>query len=170
MLARLQCKELRAVKFLAKILASALLLVVASISVIKPGFSQAPGSFSTLSTTGTATLGGDVLMCSGRPWLDVRCYGAVGDGNHDDTAAIQTAINNAIANNWPVHLAAGTYKVTSGLNIDYSGQAASGFRLISRGAIIDGRSVSTGPVIQVQCGGGSPASTSISFRENGLTG
>src|SRR5438309_11208753 len=57
---------------------------------------QSPGNFSTLSTTGTATLNGDVLLCSGRPWLDVRCPsmagGAVGDGSHDDTAAIQTAI------------------------------------------------------------------------------
>jgi len=54
---------------------------------------QAPGSFSTLSTTGTATLNGDVLMCAGRPWIDVRCPsmagGAVGDGSHDDTSAIQ---------------------------------------------------------------------------------
>lgn len=33
---------------------------------------QSPGNFSTLSTTGTATLNGDVLMCSGRPWIDVK--------------------------------------------------------------------------------------------------
>jgi polygalacturonase len=38
-------------------------------------------------------------MCSGRPWLDVRCNGAVGDGVHDDTSAIQTAINTAVTNN-----------------------------------------------------------------------
>jgi hypothetical protein len=55
-----------------------------------PSFAQLPGNFSTLSTTGTATLGGDVLMCSGRPWIDVRCNGAVGDDSHDDTNAIQT--------------------------------------------------------------------------------
>jgi hypothetical protein len=64
---------------------------------------QSPGNFSTLSTTGAATLNGDVLMCSGRPWLDVRCPsmsgGAVGDGSHDDTSAIQAAINTAITNN-----------------------------------------------------------------------
>src|SRR5438874_6834799 len=65
---------------------------------------QSPGNFSTLTTTGSATLGGDVLMCSGRPWLDVRCPsmagGAVGDGSHDDTSAIQAAINTAVTNNW----------------------------------------------------------------------
>src|SRR5215831_18346711 len=95
---------------------------------------QSPGNFSTLSTTGTATMGGDTLMCSGRPWIDVRCNGAVGDGSHDDTAAINTTISAAVSNDWPVHLPAGTYKVTSQLTIDYAGQASKGFRLISQGA------------------------------------
>ena len=31
-------------------------------------------------------LNGDVLMCSGRPWIDVRCNGALGDDVNDDTA------------------------------------------------------------------------------------
>src|ERR1700730_14890338 len=79
---------------------------------------QSPGNFSTLSTTGTATLNGDVLMCSGRPWLDVRCNGAGGDGSQDDTSAIQTAINTAVTNNWPVNIPAGTYKLTSRITID----------------------------------------------------
>lgn len=134
---------------------------------------QSPGNFSTLSTTGTATLGGDALMCSGRPWIDVRCPsmagGAVGDGSHDDTAAIQAAINAAIANNWPVHLAAGTYKVTAKITIDYAGQASRGFRLVSQGATIDGRTIGSGPVLQVQCGGGTTASPTgcFYFRQEG---
>ena len=102
---------------------------------------QSPGNFSTLSTTGTATMGGDALMCSGRPWIDVRCNGAVGDGSHDDTTAINTTISTAIANNWPVHISAGTYKVTSPISIDYAGQAGKGFRLISEAATIDGRAI-----------------------------
>ena len=123
------------------------------------------GQFLDLSTAGTATLNGDVLMCSGRPWIDVRCPsmagGAVGDGAHDDTAAIQAAINAAVANNWPVHLSAGTYKVTSTLTIDYAGQASRGFRLISEGATIDGRAIAAGPVLQVQCSGGVPGARPI---------
>ena len=157
-------------RFIARLAEFAIAVGLLQICVTQPGWSQSPGNFSTLSTTGTATLGGDALMCSGRPWLDVRCYGAVGDDVHDDTTAVQTAINNAIANDWPVHLSAGTYKVSSTLVIDYSSQAAHGFRLISRGAVIDGRAISTGPVVQIQCGGGTTLSPTgcFYFKEEGL--
>ncbi|HEV8680511.1 MAG TPA: glycosyl hydrolase family 28-related protein, partial [Stellaceae bacterium] len=130
---------------------------------------QSPGNFSTLSATGTATLNGDVLMCSGRPWIDVRCNGALGDGSNDDTAAIQTTIDSAILNNWPVHVPAGTYKVTAPLTIDYAGQASSGFRLISEGATLDGRTIGSGPVVQVECSGGTIASPigCFYFKEEG---
>ena len=109
------------------------------------------------------------MVCSGRPWLDVRCNGAMGDDVHDDTSAMQTTINNAVANNWPVHFPAGTYKITSSLIIDYASQAAHGFRLISRGAIIDGRAISAGPVLQIRCSGGSPISPTgcFFFKEEG---
>src|SRR5215831_12052987 len=105
------------------------------LGVALPTWAQSPGSFSTLSTTGTATLDGDVLMCSGRPWIDVRCNGAVGDGSHDDTTAINAPIST-----------------------DYASQAPRGFRLVSRGATIDGRAIASGPVLEIQCSGGSPTS------------
>jgi hypothetical protein len=134
-----------------------------------PAHAQSPGNFSTLSTTGTATLGGEVLVCSGQPWVDVRCNGATCDDSHDDTSAIQTTIATAITNGWPVHIPAGTYKVTSGLVIDYAGQAASGFRLISEGATLDGRSIAAGPVVQIECSGGTvPSPTGcFYFKEEG---
>src|SRR5271166_1749014 len=125
------------------------------LGVALPSFAQSPGNFSTLSTTGTATMGGDVLMCSGQPWIDVRCNGATGDDSHDDTAAISTTIAAAIPNNWPVHFPAGNYKVTSAIAIEYAGQATKGFRLISECATIDGRGIASGPVLQIECGGGS---------------
>src|SRR3974377_960805 len=139
------------------------------LGIALPTFAQSPGNFSTLSTTGTATLGGDVLMCSGHPWIDVRCNGAVGDDSHDDTTAINPTILTAITNNGPVYLPAGTYKVTSPISIDYAGQATKGFRLISEAATIDGRAVASGPVLQIQCGGGSSTRPTgcFYFKEEG---
>ena len=139
------------------------------LGIALPAWAQSPGSFSTLMTTGTATMDGDVLMCSGRPWIDVRCNGAVGDDNHDDTTAINATIAAAITSNWPVHFPAATYKVSSAISIDYAGEASKGFRLISEGATIDGRSIASGPVLQVQCGGGSTGSPTgcFYFREEG---
>ena len=126
-------------------------------------------SGSSLDITGPATLQGDVVACSGHPWIDVRCNGAMADGNHDDTNAINTTISTAIANNWPVRLTAGTYKVTSRIIIDYATQAGQGFRLISDGAVIDGRTIASGPVLQIQCGSGTTSSPTACFyfREEG---
>ena len=126
-------------------------------------------SGSSLSITGQSTLQGDVVMCSGRPWIDVRCNGAAGDGNHDDATAINTTIATAITNNWPVHFPAGTYKVTSPITIDYAGQSTKGFRLISEAAVIDGRTIASGPVLQIQCGGGTTGSPTgcFYFKEEG---
>src|SRR5262249_13951712 len=78
-------------------------------------------------------------------------------------------IATAIASNWPVHISAGTYKVTSPISIDYAGQASKGFRLISEAATIDGRTINAGPVLKIQCGGGSAGSPTgcFYFREEG---
>ena len=139
------------------------------LSAALPSLAQSPGNFSSLSATGTATLNGDVLMCSGRPWMDVRCSGAMGDGSHDDTTAINATIVAAITNGWPVHFSSGTYKVTSAIAIDYAGQASSGFRLISEAATIDGRQIASGPVLRIQCGRGTPTSPTgcFYFKEEG---
>ncbi|MBV8337795.1 MAG: hypothetical protein JO358_20665 [Alphaproteobacteria bacterium] len=139
------------------------------LGIALPTFAQSPGNFSTLSTTGTAILDGSVLVCSGQPWIDVRCNGALGDDSHDDTAAISTTIAAAITNNWPVHFPAGSYKVTSPIVIDYAGQATNGFRLISEAATIDGRSITARPVLQIECSGGSSGSPTgcFYFKEEG---
>ncbi len=132
------------------------------LGVALPAMAQTIGG-SSLSITGQSTLPGDVVMCSGHPWIDVRCNGATGDGNHDDTIAINTTISTAITNNWPVHMSAGTYKVTSQITIDYSGQASKGFRFISEAAVIDGRTITAGPVLQIQCSGGTIGSPTGCF-------
>jgi len=126
-------------------------------------------SGSSLDITGQSTLQGDVVTCSGHPWIDVRCNGAMADGNHDDTNAINSTISTAIANNWPVRLTSGTYKVTSQIIVDYATQAGQGFRLISDGAVIDGRTIASGPVLQIQCGSGTTSSPTgcFYFRQEG---
>lgn len=56
--------------------------------------------------------------------VSVKRFGAVGDGTHDDTAAIQAAITWAIAHSARLHIPAGVYKTTSGLVADLTANTA----------------------------------------------
>jgi len=52
-------------------------------------------------------------------WVNVKDFGATGNGSTDDTAAIQAAIDYALANaKVTVYLPAGTYKTTSPIYMD----------------------------------------------------
>lgn len=69
----------------------------------------------------------DVITKS--PWVDVRAYGAVGDGVTDDTTAIQAALDNGSVKT--VLIPDGTYLISATLTLD------TGIHLIiSRGATI----------------------------------
>jgi hypothetical protein len=103
----------------------------------------------------------DVQMCSGHPWIDVRCNGALGDGNNDDTSAINTTISAAITASVPVYFPAGTYKVTSKITIDYQGISGNGLQIISSGATVDGRSIASGNVLQLICSGGTTGTPAV---------
>lgn len=50
-------------------------------------------------------------------WLNVKDYGAVGDGSHDDTAAIQSAIDSAGAL-YVVYFPPGNYRTTSRIDLN----------------------------------------------------
>ena len=52
-----------------------------------------------------------------RESVSVKDFGALGNGVTDDTVAIQTAINYAVANNKTLSLVDGVYSVTTGLNV-----------------------------------------------------
>ncbi len=52
----------------------------------------------------------DMYFKSGRPWIDVRAYGAVGDNSTDNGPAIQAALNAASAG-YPVFLSQGVYMI-----------------------------------------------------------
>ncbi len=59
------------------------------------------------------------LMDNRKTWINVKDYGAVGDGVSDDTAAIQSAVNAAIAfGGGAVLFPSGTYQVVS-VNIQH---------------------------------------------------
>jgi hypothetical protein len=107
--------------------------------------------------------------CAAGPWIDVRCYGASGNGTADDGAAIEAALDAAIAADAPLFLPHGSYRLLRGLVIDYTARARTGFRLISMGAVLDGRAIAEGPVLQVSCSGGTPVSPigCFYFKEEG---
>lgn len=83
------------------------------------------------------------------PWIDVRAYGAVGDGVTDDTGAIQAALNAVAFTGGRVYLPFGTYKVSSTLTISNSTEL---FGVGGNGSIISATSTA-GYVITVNAGG-----------------
>jgi Pectate lyase superfamily protein len=95
-------------------------------------------------------------LCTANPWVDVRCYGAAGNGVTDDSAALDRALAAALASDQPLFLPHGTFRITRTFVIDYKMRADTGFRLISMGAIFDGKSISTMPVLEILCSGGNP--------------
>jgi len=64
---------------------------------------------------GDTTVSKSLEITGPRPWIDVRAYGATGDGVTDDTAAIQAAIT-ALPNGGRIRFPAGTYALTDELN------------------------------------------------------
>jgi hypothetical protein len=100
---------------------------------------------------------GRAASCGQLEWVDARCQGAVGDGHADDSAALAAAVHAALASNRPLMLPAGTYRLGRALVIDYAARARTGLRLISLGAVLDGRGIAAGPVLRIDCSGGTAA-------------
>lgn len=100
---------------------------------------------------------GMAAACGQPEWVDARCRGAAGDGNTDDSAALAAAVHAALASNRPLMLPAGTYRLGRALVIDYAARARIGLRLISLGAVLDGRGIAAGPVLRIDCSGGTAA-------------
>lgn len=55
------------------------------------------------------------------PVVNVKDYGAMGNGVNDDTSAIQAAIDEALTKSGTVYLPPGNYRVTSQLDVDGNG-------------------------------------------------
>lgn len=71
------------------------LIVISSLVMIVPAMAQTDGVSQSLNSSRTNKWIGDQIFKSGNPWIDVKAYGAVGDGNSDDTLAFQNAWNAA---------------------------------------------------------------------------
>jgi len=82
---------------------------------------------SSVTQSADQTFAGSVFIQGPGPWLDVRAFGATGDGSTDDTLAIQAAINAVPGNGGTVFLPPGTYLVSAPL------QLRKGLRLIGAG-------------------------------------
>lgn len=65
--------------------------------------------------TGTLVVPGGTVVPS--DWLNVKVYGATGNGTTDDTSAIQATINALPSGGGIVYLPRGTYRITSALTI-----------------------------------------------------
>ena len=108
----------------------------------------------------------NAVACTATSWIDVRCYGATGNGSTDDTAAINRAVSAALSADQPLFLPHGTFKLTRPLVLDYRTRSDTGFRVISMGAILDGKTISAQPVLEIQCTGGTPISPKGCFYFN----
>lgn len=104
--------------------------------------------------------------CAADAWIDVRCYGATGNGSSDDTAALNRALAAALDADEPLFLPHGTFKLSRTFVIDYRKRSDTGFRLISMGAVLDGKTISSQPVLEVQCSGGTQTSPTGCFYFN----
>ena len=89
--------------------------------------------------------------CNPADRINANCY-----------SNLQDATTAAIAANQPLWLPAGTYVLNRELVIDYAPLAATGFQIISDGAVID--ATATGlRAIMVTCSGGTPANPKECF-------
>src|SRR5215472_19367650 len=82
--------------------------------------------------------------CNPADRIDARCY-----------PDLQSATAAALVANVPLWLPAGTYTLDRELVIDYAPLAATGFQIISDGAIIDA-TVTGQRAMSIECSGGTP--------------
>src|SRR5438105_3897291 len=94
----------------------------------------------------SGTANGDVYFKSGRPWIDVRAYGAVGDGVADDTSPFQSAFNAWKTGSYAgrLYIPPGTYLITTSINATRA----------TYGGVVEGAGVSS--VISCQLAAGTP--------------
>jgi hypothetical protein len=104
-----------------------------------------------------------LLTCAGRASLANCGAGAAEVDAGCYSGDLQAALADALASDRPLLLPPGTFALSQTLVIDYATRAGSGFRIISRGARIDGTSIHSGPVLSIICSGGTTAKPMACF-------
>jgi hypothetical protein len=91
-----------------------------SISSTLPASSDRAGKFLKFDSNGAPT-----AQALPAPFVSVKDFGAVGDGNADDTAAIQAGINATAAAGQTLYFPGGTYKIVPATLKDWEGTFSS---------------------------------------------
>jgi len=80
-----------------------------------------PTEVQTALDTRINTLAGNAVAAAGTTYIEASAYGAVGNDSTDCTTALANAKAAALAADKPLHIAAGTYKITGALNLKGDG-------------------------------------------------
>ena len=87
-------------------------------SPVLPVASARAGGFVSFDGSGNATVTQTQPGTPPASWVSVKSFGAYGDGVHDDTTAIQSAINAVSLTGGVVYIPAGTFNVSASLTVD----------------------------------------------------
>jgi hypothetical protein len=140
----------------------------------------ARGVVSTAAQTfaGDKTYSSNVFVKGPSPWIDVKAYGAKGDGSTDDTAALQSAINAVGWNGGTVFFPPGSYYIKSSLTSNASNLVLQGAGSGGWGSANPGTSeiITNQSIVMLQLGSssgsnpGGPHITHLGFRDASGTG
>jgi hypothetical protein len=130
------------------------------------------------SFAGDKTYSNNVFVKGPSPWIDVKAYGAKGDGSTDDTAALQSAINAVGSNGGTVFFPPGTYYIKSSIKSNASNLVLQGAGSGGWGAASPGTSqiITNQGIVMLQLGTstasnpGGPHILHLSFRDTSGTG
>jgi hypothetical protein len=134
-------------------------------------------------STGAQTFAGDktynnIFVKGPSPWIDVKAYGAKGDGSIDDTAALQSAINAVGSNGGTVFFPPGSYYIKSSLSSAASNLVLQGAGSGGWGSANPGTSeiITNQGIVMLQLGTstssnpGGPHILHLGFRDTSETG
>jgi hypothetical protein len=135
-------------------------------------------------STGTQTFAGDktysnnVIVKGPSPWIDVKAYGAKGDGTTDDTVALQSAINAVEGNGGTVFFPPGSYYIKSSLSSNASNLVLQGAGSGGWGSANPGTSqiITNQPIVMLHLGSstssnpGGPHILHLGFQDTSGTG